>query len=261
MWGNLRALGRLMRILGHLLKGVVLTALSGGGDAGAEKRRCIRHAWYDRLLTLCGVHVQVLGNPPEQPALVVANHVSWLDVALLGAALDPAFLSKAEVGRWPVIGWLARRHETRFIERGGHQSAALAEALQAGLAAGERPVVFPEGTTSHGGGVRRFYPRLFAAVAGTGYPVQPVALDYERPAGEGTPVAFIGNQGLLANLWRLLQRPQTRVSLHFLAPLDSTRRDRRELAEASRTAIVQALGVPAEPLSSPDRARRGAGKA
>ncbi len=250
MVGNLRALGRLMRILLHMLAGVWLTwRMTRRGDDFAQRSR-IRRAWYDRALWIAGVRFCVHGRVPERPSLVVANHVSWLDIPLIGAVVDPCFLSKAEIARWPVIGWLARRHDTRFIERGGHQAAAHVEAMREGLEDGRHFVVFPEGTTSRGEYVRRFHPRLFAAVAGREHPVQPVALAYERPEQGPVPVSYAEGDHLIANVWRLLGRRETRVDLHFLPALEATGADRRALADGAREAIVTALALPADPPPS-----------
>ncbi len=258
MTGSLRASGRLMRILLHLLKGVWLTwRMSRRGD-DFETRSRIRRDWYDRALWLAGVRFRLTGTPPEQASLVVANHVSWLDIPLIGAAVDPCFLSKDEIARWPVIGWLARQHDTRFIRRGAGEANAHIDAMREGLDEGRHFVVFPEGTTSRGQGVRRFHPRLFAAVGENGHPVQPVALDYERPEGGPVPVAYTDDDRLLVNAWRLLCRRETRVQVHFLAPLQTAEEDRRSLAEASRDAIVERLGLPAEPLDPPTTKRRKA---
>ena len=259
MTGCLRAVGRLLRILLHMLAGVRITwrlARSGADEAAhCEARR----DWYARALEIAGVRFRITGALPQRPSLVVANHISWLDIPLLGAAVDPCFLAKAEIARWPLIGWLARAHGTRFIRRGAHEASEHILAMQAGLAEGRHFVVFPEGTTSRGEGVRRFHPRLFAAVAGTEYPVQPVALDYEQTRDRTVPVAYADGDRLVPNVWRLLCRPETRVDLHFLPSLDAAASDRRALADASRDAIVEVLDLPAEPLeprSFPGRRRR-----
>lgn len=247
MIGNLRALSRLMRIGLHLLAGVWVTWRMLRRGADFEERSRIRRAWYARGLRILGVRFQVNGEVPRRPSLVVANHVSWLDIPLIGAAVDPCFLSKAEVARWPIMGWLARHHDTRFIKRGGHQAGAHVEAMRNGLAEGRHFVVFPEGTTSRGRFVRRFHPRLFAAVATTPHPVQPVAMRYERAPDGTVPVSYAEDDALLTNIWKLLRRRETRVELEFLKPLETAGRDRRGLAEAARQGIVEALGLPLEP--------------
>ncbi len=258
MTGTLRALGRLMRIVLHMLAGVWLTWRMARREAGFEERSRVRRAWYDRALWIAGVRFRVHGEPPRQPSLVVANHVSWLDIPLIGAAVDPCFLSKAEIARWPIIGWLARQHDTRFIERGAHQASAHVEAMQAGLEEGRHFVVFPEGTTSRGEFVRRFHPRLFAAVTGTRHPVQPVALAYERLPDGPVPVSYADRDRLIPNVWQLLCRRETHVDLHFLAPLETLDQERRALADGSRSAIVEVLGLPVDPPSGRATARASA---
>ncbi len=251
MRGTARGVFRLIRIVGHLLFGVWITWRLQRRQAGLEAHSQVRRAWYRRALRLAGVQFEVTGTAPGAPSLVVANHVSWLDIPLLGAALDPCFLSKAEIARWPVIGWLARRHGTRFIRRGAHEARAHVDAMREGLDAGRHFAVFPEGTTTRGHGMRRFHPRLFAAVTDTAHPVQPVALDYETRNDGVVPVSFAGPDRLVPNVWRLLCRPSTRVTVRVLDPLEGGERPRRELAERSRAQIVEALELPAEPIQDP----------
>ncbi len=255
MTGTLRALGRLMRIVLHMLAGVWLTWRMVRRGADFAERSRIRRAWYDRALWIVGVRLRIHGEEPRRTSLVVANHVSWLDIPLIGAAMDTCFLSKAEIARWPIIGWLGRQHDTRFIERGANQASAHFEAMRAGLDEGLQFVVFPEGTTSRGEFVRRFHPRLFAAVAGTQHPVQPVALAYEGMPNGPVPVSYAEDDRLISNVWKLLCRRETHVELHLLAPLESANQDRRSLADGARSAIVDVLGLPVDPPSGRASAR------
>ncbi|WP_018140696.1 MULTISPECIES: 1-acyl-sn-glycerol-3-phosphate acyltransferase [unclassified Thioalkalivibrio] len=238
-----------MRIALHMLSAIWLTWRMARRGDDFEQRSRVRRAWYDRALWIAGVRVRVEGELPPRPSLVVANHVSWLDIPLIGSTVDPCFLSKAEIARWPIIGWLARQHDTRFIERGAHQASAHVEAMRQGLDDGRHFVVFPEGTTSRGEFVRRFHPRLFAAVTGSGHPVQPVALDYERAPSGQVPASYADDDRLVVSVWKLLCRRETPVTLHFLAPMETADQERRDLAEGARNAIVGTLGLPVDPPS------------
>ncbi|MFO8003252.1 lysophospholipid acyltransferase family protein [Thioalkalivibrio sp.] len=244
-----------MRIVLHMLAGVWLTWWMVRRDADFAERSRIRRAWYDRALWIVGVRLRIHGEEPRRTSLVVANHVSWLDIPLIGTAMDTCFLSKAEIARWPIIGWLGRQHDTRFIERGANQASAHFEAMRDGLDEGLQFVVFPEGTTSRGEFVRRFHPRLFAAVAGTQHPVQPVALAYEGMPNGPVPVSYAEDDRLISNVWKLLCRRETHVDLHLLAPLESANQDRRSLADGARSAIVDVLGLPVDPPSGRATAR------
>ena len=114
-------------------------------------------------------------RPAPQAAYLVSNHISWLDVLVIGSIRPVCFLAKSEISQWPLIGYLARRAGTLFIKRGqGVQSAT--RAVTDCLRHGHSVVVFPEGTTSDGSQVKPFYPRLFSVVENHETMVQPLAL-------------------------------------------------------------------------------------
>lgn len=249
MPGALRATVRLLRIFLYLFRGVWITVRYGSTDDGGAELARRRRAWYRRALELSGIEVQTTGQMADEPALVVANHVSWLDIPVLGTSSDVRFLSKAEVARWPLIGWLARRNRTLFIRRGAHESEVLIRDIGAALRAGAQVAIFPEATTTDGTEVRHFHPRLFAAAVEMHAPVQPVAFDYGRePEGGAPAAAFTGGMRLIPHAWRLLKRERTLVHLRILPVIpvepETTRRD---LASNSRAAIRGALGLPLEP--------------
>jgi len=236
---SLQAVLRAAFLVLHLALGLVLATglVLCGGPAwyrGPAGRWVLRHwmAWLNRVL---GVRVTVQGTPCPGPVLLVANHVSWLDVPALAAVCPAVFVSKAEVRRWPVLGWLAACAGTRFLQRGSlarvrRVVGAMARELERGL----QVVVFPEGTTSHGVDAGPFRPVLLQAATLAGCPVQPVALRYVRD-GQHDPLApFVGNDTLLSHLWRLLRDGRREVQLHFCVPLSGAGTEPRALARESR---------------------------
>ncbi len=151
---------------------------------------------------------------------MVANHISWLDIALLGGVANPRFLSKQEVRQWPVIGWLAEKSGTLFITRGKAGAAAQASAtiLQA-LQSGRSVLLFPEGTTTTGNDVRTFHARLLAPAFDANVPVQPVAVRYPGKDGLTHPlVPYVDQQSLWDNLKSVLAEPGIQAEIHFLPP-------------------------------------------
>lgn len=199
-------------------------------------------AWVGRC---AGMRVRPEGRPLESRVLFLANHLSWLDIMLIAGASGAAFVSKEEVARWPVVGWLARLNGTIFVER--RQRGAVrdqAEALREALAGGKPVALFPEGTTEGGAHVLPFRPSLLAAL----YPslpavrVQPVAIDYGAAAND---IAWVGKEAAASNAKRVLsRRGSTPVTIRFLDPLDPADfPDRKALAEAARAAILAALGA------------------
>ena len=238
-----RALWRLLRLVEHLLTGtlVTLAVARRRPDGSYRYRPDVVRWWHERACRILGIRVAVTGEPPGDSALLVANHVSWLDVPVLGSLGPTAFLSKAEVRRWPLIGWLAATAGTQFIARGSGEASAVGERIGNHLVDHGCLALFPEGTTTDGGTVKPFYPRLLAAASASGVPVVPVALRYDR-AGALDPIApFVGDQTILSHLGRVLRTRELFVEVAFAAPLDPGRFDRRGLATRARAAIVEAL--------------------
>jgi 1-acyl-sn-glycerol-3-phosphate acyltransferase len=210
-----------------------------------------RSPWPRRFLGFvgraAGMRARVVGTPLKSHVLFLANHLSWLDIMLIAGASGAAFVSKDEVGKWPVIGWLSRLNNTVFIARTERKAVrGQADALRAALATGQPVALFPEGTTEGGTETLPFRASLLASLFPPlpGLRVQPVAIDY----GEAGPdIAWVGDEAAGANAKRVLARRGTaEVTLHFLEPIDpASLPDRKALAERSREAIVSALGASA----------------
>ena len=207
-------------------------------------RRGGANPWPQRFLAsvarIAGARVRIEGAPCGHHVLYVANHLSWLDILALSGATGCALVSKAEVGRWPVIGFLARANRTVFVDRENRRAAGnQAAALRDGLASGRPVAVFPEGTVNDGVSLLPFRATLLAAVAPppAGVVVQPVAIDYGPHASE---IAWHGEPGR-TNVPRVLgRRGRLPVTLRFLDPLPATG-DRKALARAAEAAIGDAL--------------------
>lgn len=239
----LRRLIRLALLSLHLLAGVV-EALILDHDTAAPAFLAARQRWHARACRILGLKIRVTGRPPSLPSFHVANHISWLDIPVLGALSPVTFLSKSDVRQWPVIGWFAVRAGTLFIERGGKDaSSSAATRIASVLDEGVSVVVFPEGTTSDGSDVHRFHPRLFAVAVQTGRPIQPVAVRYLDKTGRPHPTApFIGDDRFPAHLWRLLGEESVRVKVTYCPPIETTGAgERRGLAEAARDCIAAAV--------------------
>jgi lyso-ornithine lipid O-acyltransferase len=198
--------------------------------------------WLRGVRRILNIQVVLQGSPRDD-SLVVANHVSWLDIPVLASVWYGAFLSKMEVAEWPVIGWLVRRSGTLLIRRGSVISFNEAVAkLEHQLCLGGGICMFPEGTTTDGSAVRRFQPRLFEAAVQSDAWVQPVALRYFDPDGNLHPRApFIGDDDFVSHLWRLLRGPALRVELVFLPRLSAHGHAPRSLAEFAQWQISEAM--------------------
>jgi 1-acyl-sn-glycerol-3-phosphate acyltransferase len=197
------------------------------------------------------MRARIVGTPLKSHVLFLANHLSWLDIMLIAGASGAAFVSKDDVARWPVIGWLSRLNNTVFIARTERKAVrGQADALRAALATGQPVALFPEGTTEGGTDTLPFRASLLASLFPPlpGLRVQPVAIDY---GSAGEDIAWVGDEAAGANAKRVLARRGTaQVTLHFLDPIDpASLPDRKALAERSRAAIVAALGAS---VSKPD---------
>jgi len=204
-------------------------------------QRRLFQGWLRGVCRILRVQVVTRGVP-QQGGLVVANHVSWLDIPVLASAWHGGFLAKAEVGEWPVIGWLVRHAGTVLIRRGCAESLGraidrLSEKLRQGGVC-----LFPEGTTTDGREMRRFHPRLFEAAIRAGARVQPVALRYFDADGNLHPVApFIGDDDFVSHLMRLLRGPALRVELVFLPAIAAEGQVARGLAGLVQARVSEAL--------------------
>lgn len=240
---RLRASWRALRVLLHLLHGLALLALRLPLLDEAARRRRVQ-GWSARLLRLAGLQRRVSGTPRPGATLLLANHVSWLDIAAIHAAAPHArFVAKAELRRWPLLGWMSHAAGTLFIERAHKRDALrvvhrLAEALRDG----DSVVVFPEGTTGDGRTLLPFHGNLLQAAIATGTPVQPVVLRYSDGAHRFSPaVQYLGATTLLQSAWRVLSARELCVHVQLLAPLGARHADRRALAARVRGQIQQQL--------------------
>jgi len=234
-------LPRALLLVAHLAWGLVLAAwLALGGRA---RREALAQRWHRRLLAIFGVRLRVEGMPLREPHVTVANHVSWLDIPVLGALEPTRFVGKSEIRDWPIAGWLATAAGTFFLRRGKGGSTPLLERLVPHLRAQGSVVIFPEGTTTDGTEVQPFHARLFGAAIVACCPVQPVTIQYGL-SDEGENLApFIGDDSLAGHVLRLLRAPGLQVRLLYGPPLHPTV-SRDELAREAECFVRGALQPP-----------------
>lgn len=232
---------RALLLVVHLAWGLILaTRLAFGGS---EPRERLAQRWHRRLLAILGLRLRVEGLPLRDPHITVANHVSWLDIPVLGALEPTRFVGKSEIRDWPVAGWLATAAGTFFLRRGSGGTGPLLDRLVPHLRARGSVVIFPEGTTTDGSEVRPFHARLFGAAVVARCPVQPVTIRY-GVTPEGDNVApFIGDDSLGAHLLRLLRAPGLDVRVRYGPPLQPVV-SRDELAREAESFVRAALQPP-----------------
>jgi len=178
-----------------------------------------QHGWYRALLDLFGTRVALAGDPDATATgarLVVANHRSTLDIAVLGWLFGGRLLSRGDVARWPLLGAAARAAGTIFVERGLESSGANAvRAIRDALGEGATIALFPEGTTYGDDLVRPFRRGAFAAAAAARVPIVPVGLAYDS-----SKRAIFGDETFLTHLARVAASPTLTVAVRVGAPID-----------------------------------------
>ncbi|MCW5575051.1 MAG: 1-acyl-sn-glycerol-3-phosphate acyltransferase [Burkholderiales bacterium] len=236
---------RLLRITLHLLRGLWTAAVHFPFYPASRRRQAVR-GWSRKLLRILGVRLHVEGELPAGntgPVMLVANHVSWLDIFVINAALPVRFVAKSEIRAWPAIGWLSARTGTLFLERARRRDTArVNREIAAAMTGGDVVAVFPEGTTTDGSRVLRFHGALLQPALIAGARVHPAALRFEH--GDGslcTAAAYDGDKSLWQTLLAIVAQPAVHARLWFLAPLSSAAGHRRELAAAAQQLIADRL--------------------
>lgn len=239
-WRWLRASWRLVRALSHILAGLLTILIRFPRLSQAQKEIRIQ-AWSLEMLARIAIQLVVSGAPPTQaPMLLVANHISWLDITSLHAARYCRFVSKADIKRWPLIGTLAAGVGTLFIERASRRDAMrVVQHMTESLRAGDVLAVFPEGTTADGVTLLPFHANLFQSAIAADAPVVPVALRFvDLATGERSDAPlYVGDDTLLGSVWRTLTAPNIAVIITFGEPQRAQGRDRRAWAADLRTEI------------------------
>jgi 1-acyl-sn-glycerol-3-phosphate acyltransferase len=239
---------RLLRVILHLLQGLATCALVFPFAGEGARQRLIRN-WSRKLLALCKVEVKVgyaSGAAMAERALIVANHVSWLDIFVINAMQPCRFVAKSDIRGWPLIGWLCEKTGTIFISRGKLRDVRrIYQGLVASLHAGEHVAFFPEGTTAAQGTLLPFHANLFEAAIEAEVPVQPYVLCYTGSDGRLEPaVDFIGDTTFVQSMLTILKAGRITAQLTLLPVIPTPKHaHRREIADAAHDAIAGALGV------------------
>ena len=232
------------RVCLHLVYGLLLAVIYPHLNQ-TRQHRTLKN-WNRQLLAIFNIGILIEG---EQPAhgkggcLIVANHVSWLDIIVLNAIHPSRFIAKSEVNDWPVIGWLCRRCGTVFIERASRQNTSMVNRRISLLLGQDVSIgLFPEGTTTDGKQVGPFYSALIQPAIDAGIPLLPMALRYQGKEGKQEfAAAFVGEMTLARSIWNILRCTQQNALVVFTPALSAENANRRILARAAHEAISQAL--------------------
>jgi 1-acyl-sn-glycerol-3-phosphate acyltransferase len=209
-------------------------------------RRAHVRRWSRRLLHLMNLDIRMTGALQHPNVLVVANHVSWLDIFALHAVGPVRFIAKSEIARWPLLGRLVAGVGTLFIERARrHDTHRVNQEVADALAAGDIVAVFPEGTVTDGTTLLPFKGSLLQPIVDAAGHVQPVAIRYRTPEGDLSTVPAYDDVTFMGSFWRICGERALVVELTAITPLPAHARHRRELAREAEEAIRAALALPA----------------
>lgn len=234
---------RLTRLCIHLALGMLTVSTVFPVSCKTRRRNLIRN-WSGKLLEILNVSLSVRGNPPQSQSLLVANHISWLDVYLINAVCPPRFVAKSEIRSWPVVGWLSEKTGVLFIEREKRRDAGrINGVISDAISSGDIVAVFPEGTTSDGRSVLNFRaPLLEPALSSR---LHPAAIRYLTQEGEiDTNVAYAGDTSFGESLWTILGKKRIHAELVFTESIEASGKDRKALARDAQSIIAEALGLP-----------------
>ncbi|WP_326539029.1 lysophospholipid acyltransferase family protein [Pseudorhodoferax sp.] len=240
---SLRGVQRLAAVLLHGVHGLLIVLLRFPSLNADGRQQRVRW-WSAGMLRRLGITLHLQGRFKPGAKLLVANHVSWLDILVVHAVCPEArFVSKAEVRQWPLVGRLVAAGNTLYLARERKRDALrvvhqAAEALQAG----DTVAVFPEGTTGPGGTLLPFHANLLQAAIASGCAVQPLALRYaDRQQPFSAAAQWLGDTTLAQTLWRLATADVLQVHLQVLPARGSRHADRRRLAETLAGDIAAVL--------------------
>jgi len=236
---NSRATGRLLLGVVHGLHGLGIVLLRFPAYEAPARQARIQW-WATKMLRVMGIRLKVEGVPAAGGTLLVANHISWLDIMAVHAVYPHArFVSKADVKSWPLLARLIDAGGTLYLERERKRDALrVVHTMAQALRAGEMVAVFPEGTTSDGRAMLPFHANLLQAAISTNTPVQPVALRFsDSTHAVSRAVEFVGETTLVQSLWRVARGDGVTARVTLLPPRASAQADRRALADALRADI------------------------
>jgi len=234
---------RLARLAPHVLHGLWIVRRRFELLTAAERHGLIQW-WSVKTLRILGIELKSQGQALAAGHLMVANHISWLDIAAVHAVLPQArFVSKADVKHWPLVGALVEGAGTLFIERTSKRDALrVVHQTAAALQAGDCVAVFPEGTTGTGPELLPFHANLLQAAVSTGAPVLPLVLRWYEPGERfSTSARFVGGTTLAESLWRIASARGLGIDVQILPSVMIEDQDRRALGETLRSAISARL--------------------
>ena len=203
----------------------------------------------EQIQTFCrsfcqSVNVEVVPVKPipQAHALWTSNHISWLDIPVVGSVIPTFFLSKAEIAKWPLIGWLAKVGNTLFIHRGSGDTGSVSDQMASFLKDGSPVVFFPEATTTDGTTIKKIYGKLLQASLDTGVNIQPIVIAYVNEKGQlDDQIPYFGDMNFLDSVKRVLDNRPAKAYVLPLEPISPIGKSRDELTAILQQAMNEGL--------------------
>ena len=228
----MRAAFKLLSAILHLLHGywIIKTQFS---RISQEKREQHVRVWSSQLIAKLGLQLHVSGVPVKH-GMIVANHISWLDILAIHAAHFCRFIAKSDIKAWPVIGYLTAGSGTLFVERSSRRDAhRVVDTVAKRLLEGDCVALFPEGTTGEGRELLPFHANMIQSAIDAGAVIQPVSIQFidTIKGTQSFAPCYVGDESLLQSVWRTLNAKGIVVKLQFGEPQSANYRDRRAWAK------------------------------
>jgi 1-acyl-sn-glycerol-3-phosphate acyltransferase len=205
-------------------------------NRGRSKRDALKTHWLKIFSAIVNLSITQEGELPKQATLIVSNHISWLDIIVIGQYLPAYFVAKSDILSWPIIGYLSKQGGTIFIRRGDKKHIkATTEKMVWVLKQNSTIIAFPEGTTTKGDEVLGFHASLFQPALLTKSAIQPVVIQYQGAAKKQAP--FIGEDDFIPHLIKMLSMDKIEVRVCFLPLIKSSGRDRHSVGVEAREMI------------------------
>lgn len=216
-----------------------------------QRRTELQRRWSRQILGILSINLEARGQKTPPGRLIVANHVSWLDIFVINAAYPAAFVSKSELRQWPFIGWLATKYDTVFLQRGSRGHARIVNTqIDALLNAGKDVAIFPEGTTTDGTHLLGFHAALLQPAIETGHPVLPLAISYHDANGElSLDPAYAGDTTLMQCFSAILANRSLAVRVVAEPAIATLGQSRKTVAQIAHRTIATRLGF--QPANNP----------
>lgn len=238
---SMRVILKLLRGIWHVLVGW-FTIYFRFPQLNAQQRESRVQVWASQLLRIWNIELEVRGKPVLQgPALLVCNHISWLDIVVIHATRHCRFVSKSELREWPLIGTLATGAGTLYIERENRKDAMrMVKEMARALSAGDVLAIFPEGTTGDGFDMLPFHANLIQSAIDANVPIQPLALQFVDAKTHQISMAarFVGDDTLVGSIWTTLNARSLKAVLNYGEVDNANGRNRRVWANDLRQEVL-----------------------